>query len=137
MLLIRTGSQPSSIGPVENFTGRARRDPMLAAPAPSHVVCGSVTFEPGARTVWHTHPLGQILIVTSGCGWTQCEGEPTVEIRPGDVVWCPPDRRHWHGATPTTSMTHIAIVETLDGVGVVWMESVTDEQYFIGPPTES
>ncbi|MBU3739801.1 MAG: cupin domain-containing protein, partial [Rhodoferax sp.] len=109
MLLIRAGSQPSSVGPAEYFTGRVRRDPIITTPAPSRMVAGNVTFEPGARTAWHTHPLGQILIITAGCGWTQCEGEPIVEIRPGDVVWCPPNHRHWHGATPTTSMTHIAI----------------------------
>lgn len=134
MLLKRVGSQPASYGSEENFTGRVRRDPLITPPAPSRLMTGSVTFEPGARTVWHTHPLGQILIVTAGCGWTQCEGEPIVEIRAGDVVWCPPDHKHWHGATPTTSMTHIAIVEALDGVGVVWLEKVTDEQYLAGPP---
>jgi quercetin dioxygenase-like cupin family protein len=134
MLLKRAGSQPSSVGPAEYFTGQVRRDPVHTGTAPSRIVCGSVTFEPGARTAWHTHPLGQILIVTSGCGWTQCEGEPIVEIRPGDVIWCPPDHKHWHGATPTTSMTHIAIVEALDGVGVVWMEHVTDAQYLVGVP---
>lgn len=135
MLLKRAGSQPSSIGPAEYFTGNVRRDPLHTADAPSRLVCGSVTFEPGARTAWHTHPLGQILIVTAGCGWTQCEGEPIVEIRPGDVIWCPPGHKHWHGATPSTSMTHIAIVEALDGVAVVWMEKVTDEQYRVGPST--
>ncbi len=134
LLLNRVGSQASSYGPEENFTGRVRRDPLITPPTPSRLATGSVTFEPGARTVWHTHPLGQILIVTAGCGWTQCEGEPIVEIRAGDVVWCPPDHKHWHGASPTTSMTHIAIVETLNGIGVVWLEKVTDEQYLAGPP---
>ncbi|MFM0007685.1 cupin domain-containing protein [Paraburkholderia dipogonis] len=93
----------------------------------------SVTFEPGARSNWHTHPLGQILMVTAGCGWTQCEGESIVEIRAGDVTWCPPGHKHWHGASPTTSMTHIAIQEALDGKNVYWLEPVTDEQYLIGP----
>jgi len=93
------------------------------------VSCASVTFEPGARTAWHTHPLGQTLIVTLGCGWTQCEGEAIVEIRAGDVIWCPPNHRHWHGATATTAMTHIAIQEALNGKVVNWMEKVTDEQY--------
>jgi len=134
MLLIRNGTQASSVGPEACFTGRVRRDPLFNPPAPSRILCGNVTFEPGARTAWHTHPLGQILIVTAGCGWTQCEGEPIVEIRAGDVVWCPPVHKHWHGATPTTAMTHTAIVEALDGVGVVWMEKVTDEQYLVGPP---
>jgi quercetin dioxygenase-like cupin family protein len=92
----------------------------------------SVTFEPGARTAWHTHPLGQTLVVTAGCGWTQCWGGPVEEIRPGDVIWCPPGTKHWHGATPTTAMTHIAIVEALDGKAVEWMEKVSDEQYAAG-----
>ena len=99
---------------------------------PARVACASVTFEPGARTAWHTHPLGQTLIFTAGCGWTQCEGEPIVEIRPGDVIWCTQNHRHWHGATPTTSMTHIAVQEGLDGKFVEWLEKVTDEQYFAG-----
>ncbi|MNI90551.1 Cupin domain protein [compost metagenome] len=94
-----------------------------------------MTFEPGARSAWHTHPLGQTLFVTSGVGWTQCVGESIVEIRAGDVVWCPPGHRHWHGATPTTAMTHIAIQEALDGKMVEWMEHVTDAQYLAGPPT--
>ena len=137
MLLKRIGSQASSYGSEDNYTGRVRRDPLITPPAPSRLLASSVTFEPGARTVWHTHPLGQILIVTAGCGWTQCEGEPIVEIRAGDVVWCPPDHKHWHGATPTTSITHIAIVETLNGIAVVWMDKVTDEQYLAGPPAGS
>jgi quercetin dioxygenase-like cupin family protein len=103
------------------------------APAPSRVSCASVTFEPGARSAWHTHPLGQTLIVTAGCGWTQCEGEPIFEIRAGDVIWCPPGHKHWHGATPTTAMTHIAVQEALDGKNVNWMEKVTDEEYLAGP----
>ena len=133
MEIKRSGSQPSSKGPTDYFTGSVRIDPLFAAPSPARTACASVTFEPGARTAWHTHPLGQVLIVTAGCGWTQCEGEPAVEIRPGDVIWCPPNHRHWHGATPTTFMTHIAIQEALDGTVVNWMEKVTDEQYLVGP----
>ncbi|HEX5284637.1 MAG TPA: cupin domain-containing protein [Bryocella sp.] len=111
-----------------------RIDPLFSAPSPARTACASVTFEPGARTAWHTHPLGQVLmIVTAGDGWTQCEGEPVVEIRAGDVIWCPPNHRHWHGASPTTSMTHIAIQEALDGKVVNWMEKVPDEQYLAGP----
>ena len=105
----------SQKGLEEFFTGTVRIDPLNAPPAPARVSCASVTFEPGARSAWHAHPLGQILIVTAGCGWTQCEGEPIVEIRAGDVVWCPPGHKHWHGATPTTAMTHIAVQEALDG----------------------
>jgi quercetin dioxygenase-like cupin family protein len=133
MELKRSGSQPSVKGPPDLFTGNVRLDPLFTAPAPARVACASVTFEPGARTAWHTHPLGQTLVVISGCGWTQCEGESIEEIRAGDVIWCPPNHRHWHGATPTTSMTHIAIQEALDGKFVVWMEKVTDEQYLAGP----
>ena len=133
MLLKRVGSQPSTRGPAERFTGTVRIDPLHTAPEPARVACNSVTFEPGARTNWHTHPLGQTLVVLSGCGWTQCEGEPIVEIRAGDVVWCPPNHRHWHGGSPTTSMTHIAIQEALNGKMVDWMEPVTDEQYLAGP----
>jgi quercetin dioxygenase-like cupin family protein len=106
-----------------------RIDPLYTSEAPSRVGAAQVTFEPGARTAWHTHPLGQILVVTSGTGWTQCEGEAVVEIRAGDVIWCPPGHRHWHGATPTIAMTHIAIQEALNGSPVTWMEKVTDEQY--------
>ena len=109
-----------------------RIDPFFNAPAPARVGCASVTFQPGSRTAWHTHPLGQILIVTGGCGWTQCEGGPREEIRAGDVIWCPPGHRHWHGATPTTALTHIAVQEYLDGKAVQWMEYVTDEQYLAG-----
>jgi quercetin dioxygenase-like cupin family protein len=133
MEIKRSGSQPSTEGPTDYFTGSVRIDPLFTAPSPARAACASVTFEPGARTAWHTHPLGQVLIVTAGCGWTQCEGEPAVEIRAGDVIWCPPNHRHWHGATPTTSMTHIAIQEALDGKVVNWMEKVTDEQYLAGP----
>ena len=125
----RSGSQPSGKGPAEYFTGTVRIDPLAQAPAPARVLAVSVTFERGARTAWHRHPLGQTLIVTSGCGWVQSEGQPKVEIRPGDVVWCPPNEKHWHGATPTTAMTHIAVVEALDGKTVEWMEKVSDEQY--------
>jgi len=129
----RAGSQPSAKGPEAYFTGTVRIDPLHTAPPPSRVSLASVTFEPGARSAWHTHPLGQTLVITAGCGWTQCEGEPIVEIRAGDVVWCPPGHKHWHGASATTSMTHIAVQEALDGVNVVWLEKVTDEAYLAGP----
>lgn len=129
MILKRAGSQPSQRGPAEWFTGNVRLDPLHTAEAPARAGAASVTFEPGARTAWHTHPLGQILVVTSGCGWTQCDGEPIVEIRAGDVVFCPPGHKHWHGATSTTAMTHIAIQESLNGSPVTWMEHVTDEEY--------
>jgi quercetin dioxygenase-like cupin family protein len=134
MEIRRNGSQPSTPGPPEYFTGKVRIDPLFAAPAPARVACASVAFEPGARSAWHTHPLGQTLVVTAGVGWTQCEGGPIEEIRAGDVIWCPCQRRHWHGATPTTSMTHIAIQEALDGEMVAWMEHVSDAQYLAGPP---
>jgi len=134
MQIKRNGSQPSAKGPPEYFTGSVRIDTPFQAQAPARVGGAIVTFEPGARTAWHTHPLGQTLIVTAGCGWTQCEDGPIVEIRAGDVIWCPPGHRHWHGATPTTAMTHIAINEALDGRMVDWMEHVTDEQYLAGPP---
>jgi quercetin dioxygenase-like cupin family protein len=123
------GSQSSVKGAEEYFTGTVRIDPLFEAPAPARVRCASVTFEPGAHTAWHTHPLGQTLIVTSGCGWVQSEGGARREIRPGDVVWCPPNERHWHGATSTTAMTHIAIQEALNGSVVNWMEKVSDEEY--------
>jgi len=123
------GSQPSNKGPEEYFTGAVRIDPVFEAPAPARMRGASVTFEPGAHTAWHTHPLGQTLIITSGCGWVQSEGRPKLEIRPGDAVWCPPNERHWHGATPTTAMTHMAIQEALDGNVVNWMEKVADEEY--------
>jgi quercetin dioxygenase-like cupin family protein len=125
----RNGSQPSRKGPDEYFTGSVRIDTPFQGSAPARAGGAIVTFEPGARTAWHWHPLGQTLIVTSGCGWVQSEGGPKVEIRPGDVVWCPPNERHWHGATPTTAMTHVAIAEALDGKNVEWMEKVGDEQY--------
>ncbi|QIF05494.1 cupin domain-containing protein [Roseimicrobium sp. ORNL1] len=129
MNIKRIGSQPSAKGPSDWFTGTVRIDPLFQAPAPARAAGASVTFEPGARTAWHTHPLGQTLIVTAGCGRAQCEGGPIAEIRPGDVVWFPPGVKHWHGATPTTAMTHIAIQEALDGKVVDWMEQVSDAQY--------
>jgi quercetin dioxygenase-like cupin family protein len=129
MEITRSGSQPSRKPPAEYFTGTVRLDPLFPAREPARVSAASVTFEPGARTAWHTHPLGQALIITSGFGWIQREGGPIEEVRPGDVVWFPPGLKHWHGATPTTAMTHIAILETLDGKNVDWMEKVSDEQY--------
>jgi quercetin dioxygenase-like cupin family protein len=125
----RSGSQPSGKGPAEYFTGAVRIDPLFEAPDPARAVGASVTFEPGARTAWHSHPLGQTLIVTAGCGRAQRWGGPIEEIRPGDVIWFPPGEKHWHGATPTTAMTHIAIQERLAGLTVDWMEQVSDEQY--------
>ena len=125
----RSGSQPSGKGPEDYFTGAVRVDPLFQAPDPARVVGASVRFEPGARTAWHTHPLGQTLIVTAGCGWAQRDGGPVEEIRPGDVIWFPPGERHWHGATSTTAMTHFAIQEKLNGKAVEWMEQVSDEQY--------
>jgi quercetin dioxygenase-like cupin family protein len=125
----RNGSQPSTRGSADYFSGTVRVDPLFTAAAPARVGGASVTFEPGARTAWHTHPLGQTLIVTYGCGWAQREGGPIEEIRAGDVVWFPPGEKHWHGATLTTAMTHVAIQERLDGKAVDWMEKVSDEQY--------
>jgi len=125
----RNGSQPSVKGPEDWFTGTVRIDPLFNPPEPTRAFGASVTFEPGARTAWHTHPLGQTLIVTSGCGRIQKWGEQVEEIRPGDVVWIPPGVKHWHGAAPTTAMTHIAIQEKLEGSAVEWMEKVSDEQY--------
>jgi len=129
MEIKRIGSQQSRRGPDEYFTGSVRIDPLFQAPDPARVGAGSVTFEPGARTAWHTHPLGQTLIITSGCGWVQREGGPIEEVRPGDIVWFPPGEKHWHGATPTTGMTHTAIQESLNGKNVDWMEKVSDGQY--------
>src|SRR5207237_8871709 len=129
MQITKAGSQPSNKGSAEYFTGAVRIDPLFAVHEPSRASGASVTFEPGARTAWHTHPLGQTLIVTAGFGWVQREGGHIEEIRPGDVVWFPPGEKHWHGATPATAMTHIAIQEKLDGKVVDWMEHVTDEQY--------
>ena len=129
MEIKRSGSQPSRKAPADYFTGTVRVDPLFQAPDPGRVSGGSVTFEPGARTAWHTHPLGQTLIVTFGCGWVQREGGSIEEVRAGDVVWFPPGEKHWHGATPTTAMMHIAIQEAANGKNVDWMEKVGDEQY--------
>lgn len=129
MNIARVGTQASIKGPADWFTGTVRIDPLFQAPAPARVSGSSVTFEPGARTAWHTHPLGQTLIVVAGCGRAQREGEPVEEIRPGDVVWFPPGEKHWHGASPATAMTHIAIAEYLNGKVVDWLEQVSDEQY--------
>src|SRR4051794_14102475 len=125
----RSGSRPSGKGPAEYFTGTVRIDPLFEAPEPARVRGASVTFEPGARTAWHTHPLGQTLIVTSGVGRVQKLGGPVEEIRPGDVIWFDPNEKHWHGASPTVAMTHIALQEALNGKVVDWMEKVSDEDY--------
>jgi quercetin dioxygenase-like cupin family protein len=127
----RNGAQPSGKGPADYFTGTVRVDPLFQAQSPARVTGASVTFEPGARTAWHTHPLGQTLIVTAGCGRAQREGGPIEDIGPGDVVWFAPGEKHWHGAALTTAMTHIAIAEAKDGKVVDWMEKVSDEQYRI------
>ncbi len=129
MEITRNGSRPSGKGSADYFTGSVRVDPLFEAPAPARGRGALVTFEPGARTAWHTHPLGQTLIVTSGSGWVRREGGPVEEIRPGDVVWFAPGEKHWHGATATTGMSHIALQEALDGQVVQWMEQVSDEQY--------
>jgi quercetin dioxygenase-like cupin family protein len=129
MEIKRVGSQPSSKGPAEWFTGTVHIDPLFQPPDPARVVGASVTFEAGARTAWHTHPLGQTIIVTRGLGWAQREDGPIEEIGPGDVVWFPPGEKHWHGATPATAMTHIAIQEKLNGQTVEWLEHVSEEQY--------
>ncbi len=129
MEIRRSGSQPSGKGPAAYFTGVVRIDPLLNPPDPARVAMALVTFEPGARTAWHTHPLGQTLIVTAGCGWVQRDGGSVEEIRPGDVVWFPAGEKHWHGATPTTAMSHIAIQEKLNGSPVDWLEQVSDAQY--------
>src|SRR5579871_4979789 len=125
----RAGSQPSNKGSGDYFTGTVRIDPLFQADAPARAVEVCVTFEPGSRTAWHTHPLGQTLIVTAGFGRAQCWGGPIEDIRPGDVIWFPPGEKHWHGASATTAMTHIALQEQLDGKTVDWMEKVSDEQY--------
>jgi quercetin dioxygenase-like cupin family protein len=125
----KSGSQPSTKGPEQYFTGQALIDPLFEAPDPARARGASVTFEPGARSAWHTHPLGQTLIVTAGTGWVQQEGGEKQEIKPGDVIWTPPGVKHWHGATATDRLTHIAIQESLDGKNVEWMEKVSDEQY--------
>jgi quercetin dioxygenase-like cupin family protein len=129
MEIKRVGSQASSKGPADWFTGTVRVDPLFEAAEPARVRGASVTFEPGARTAWHIHPLGQTLIITAGCGRVQREGGPIEEIRPGDVVWFAPNEKHWHGAAPTTAMSHIAVQEALDGKVVEWMEHVTDQEY--------
>lgn len=129
MQITRAGSLASNNGPADWFTGTVRIDPLFSAPPPARVAGASVTFEPGARTAWHTHPLGQTLIVVAGLGLVQREGESIQEIRPGDVVWFAPNEKHWHGASPTTAMTHIAIQEAQDGKAVDWLEHVSDEQY--------
>lgn len=129
MDITRSGSQPSAKGSAHWFTGSVRIDPLFSAPAPARVAGASVTFEPGARTAWHTHPLGQTLVVTSGRGLAQREGGPVEEIRPGDVVWFAPGEKHWHGASATTGMTHIAIQEALDGNVVDWLEQVSEADY--------
>ena len=129
MEIKQSGSQPSTKGPAEYFTGDVRIDPLFSATDPSRVSAALVTFEPGARTAWHTHPLGQRLIVTAGCGWVQCSSGPKRQIRAGDVVVCPPGEKHWHGATATTAMSHIAIQEALDGKVVEWLEKVSDQEY--------
>jgi quercetin dioxygenase-like cupin family protein len=129
MEIKRCGAQPSAKGPEEYFTGAVRIDPLFAPPDPSRIAMALVTFEPNARTAWHTHPLGQTLIVTAGAGWVQHEDGPIEDIRAGDVIWFAPDEKHWHGATATTAMSHIAIQEKLNGSPVDWMEHVTDEQY--------
>jgi quercetin dioxygenase-like cupin family protein len=125
----RAGSQPSGKGPAEYFTGTVRIDPLNSPPEPARVALAHVTFEPGARTAWHTHPFGQTLFVTAGCGWAQREGGPKEEIRPGDVVWFAPGEKHWHGATATTGMSHIAVQERQDGSAATWLEQVSDAQY--------
>ena len=129
MEIKKIGSLPSKPGPAEYFTGTVRLDSPFQADEPARVGGATVTFEPGARTAWHTHPLGQTLMVVSGCGWAQREGGSKEEIHPGDIVWFSPGEKHWHGATPTTAMTHIAIAEKLDGKAVDWLEKVSDEQY--------
>jgi quercetin dioxygenase-like cupin family protein len=136
MEIKQSSSQPSTRRPAESFTGNVRVDPLFPAIDPSRVSAALVTFEPCARTAWHTHPLGQRLIVTSGCGWVQCQGGAKREIRPGDVVLCPPGEKHWHGATATTGLSHIAIQEALDGKVVNWLEKVTGDEYLPTPASE-
>ncbi len=136
MEIIRNGSQPSSLGPEENFTGHVRRDPLFQNPAPSRMVGGLATFDAGARTVWHTHPVGQILIVTAGFGRVQTWGGPVREVGPGDIVWFSPGEKHWHGASPKCGMSHIALVESEDGKTTDWMEPVSDEE-FMGTRAEN
>jgi quercetin dioxygenase-like cupin family protein len=133
MGISRAATRPITKGAGDRFTGAVQIEPVFDAHAPGRVSAGSVTFAPGARSFWHSHPLGQYLIVTAGLGWTQAEGGPIEEIRAGDVVWCPPNVRHWHGASATTAITHIAVQEAIDGSNVVWMEQVSDAQYAVGP----
>lgn len=135
MEIYRPGTRPSTKGPAEYFTGVVRIDPLFDVPEPGRAAGAVVTFEPGARTAWHTHPLGQTLIVTSGCGWVRRTGAPRREIRPGDVVFIPPGEKHWHGATATTAMTHIAVQEKRDGSAVTWLEQVSEDDY-LDPPNE-
>ncbi|WP_277960722.1 (R)-mandelonitrile lyase [Pseudomonas sp. RIT-To-2] len=130
--IIRAGSKPSIQGPEAWFTGSVRIDNMFQAAAPGRAVGAIVTFEPSARTNWHAHPMGQTLVVLTGGGWTQCEGGPRTEIRAGDMVSCACGKRHWHGASATTAMSHFAVTETVDGINTEWMEPVTDEQYLQG-----
>ena len=132
MTITPSGSRPSTKGPAEWFTGAVRIDPLFPATSPARAAGNAVTFEPGARTAWHTHPLGQTLLVTFGRGWVQRDGGPVEDVRAGDVVWFEPGERHWHGATATTAMTHIAIQESLDGKAVEWLEHVADDQYRAG-----
>ena len=129
MKIERNGSRPSTKGPQDYFSGSVRVEPVFQVGDPMRLNAGSVTFEPGARTAWHTHPLGQTLIITAGLGWVQTEGGSIEEVRPGDVVWFPPGEKHWHGATPNTALTHIAVQESLNGRNVDWMEKVSDTQY--------
>lgn len=129
MKITQAGSRPSTVGPEDWFTGAVRIDPLFSPPDPSRVAAALVTFEPGARTAWHTHPFGQSLVIMSGAGWVQRENGPVQEVRPGDVVWFEPDEKHWHGATATTAMSHIAVQEKRGESAVTWMEKVTDEQY--------
>lgn len=133
MEILRAGSRPSGKGPADWFTGAVRLDPLFEAPDPARVALALVTFEPGARTAWHTHPYGQTLVVTAGVGWAGREGGPVELIRPGDVVWFPPGERHWHGATATTGMSHVAVQERRDGSPVTWMEQVSAADYAAGP----
>jgi quercetin dioxygenase-like cupin family protein len=127
------GSKPTRRGPADSFTGTVWQDPIIETPAPARIRCGRVSFEPGARTAWHTHPLGQTLHVLQGVGRVQTWGGPVQEIRPGDTVWIPPSEKHWHGAAPETGMVHLAIHENLDGTHVTWLEKVTDEEYRAAP----
>jgi quercetin dioxygenase-like cupin family protein len=129
MVVQRAGTVPSARGPEQFFSGRVRVDMLYQPQGPTRASVGAVTFEPGSRSAWHTHPLGQALIVTAGAGWVQEEGGTKIDMRQGDVIWCPPGIKHWHGATDTTSVTHLAVTEALDGKNVQWMEKVSDEQY--------